>query len=430
MLFGEGPKIKNIAADLNNLFRQGTLLNQSGQTVEGDSTADQGTSDLLAAGDPVIQEISVGISGEQAERYTVSGTPPLSLPNSLGKPLKAWSVDVSPYQNLNGYANPWPAGGGVNKLPPVMDDTYTYNDVTITSKNGVFTISGTASAGFNSRTFALSESVDMSPSTNKIAFLNSFTNGSFTVDFMRDTTRIHYWGMSENNRVASGWSDTGNEVINGIAFYVPSGWSGNVTISPMFVLLTDSNPTAFTPYSNICPINGTDKVNLYAESSYDPSATPKAVITLPQTVYTGTVGSEGGESRWGELTTNSAKTINYNNAGAVPYVWLAFQDGKQGNAATQGNCITSIYAMNNQTFYDKHAKMYGTGIEIYDSDFTDRETALTLLTNFVAVYKLITPQTFSLTAHTIPTPRGTATAWATAEDGTVDSMDVTYIGKA
>ena len=93
MLFGEGPQIKNIAADLNKLFRQGSLLNQSGQTVEGDSTADQGTSDLLAARDPVIQEISVGMSGEQSARYTVSGTPPLSLPNSIGKPLKAWSVD-------------------------------------------------------------------------------------------------------------------------------------------------------------------------------------------------------------------------------------------------------------------------------------------------------------------------------------------------
>ena len=37
MLFGEGPQIKNIAADLNKLFRQGSLLNQIGQTVEGDS---------------------------------------------------------------------------------------------------------------------------------------------------------------------------------------------------------------------------------------------------------------------------------------------------------------------------------------------------------------------------------------------------------
>ena len=27
---------------------------------------------------------------------------------------------------------------------------------------------------------------------------------------------------------------------------------------------------------------------------------------------------------------------------------------------------------------------------------------------------------------TIPTPTGTATTWATAEDGTVDSMEVTY----
>ena len=106
MLFGEGPQIKNIAADLNKLFRQGSLLNQSVQNVEGDSTADQGTSDLLAARDPVIQEISVGMSGEQSARYTVSGTPPLSLPSSLGKPLKAWEVDVVPYQEGTGDPSP------------------------------------------------------------------------------------------------------------------------------------------------------------------------------------------------------------------------------------------------------------------------------------------------------------------------------------
>ena len=44
------------------------------------------------------------------------------------------------------------------------------------------------------------------------------------------------------------------------------------------------------------------------------------------------------------------------------------------------------------------------------------------------VYKLATPTTFAVPSLTIPTPRGTATAWATAEDGTVDSMSVSYVG--
>ena len=91
-----GPVIKNPVLDINKLVRQGTMLNQTVQNVEGDSTADQATTDLLAKKDPVIHEISVGMSGEEASLYTVSGTPPLSLPNSLGKPLKAWEVDVSP----------------------------------------------------------------------------------------------------------------------------------------------------------------------------------------------------------------------------------------------------------------------------------------------------------------------------------------------
>lgn len=40
------------------------------------------------------------------------------------------------------------------------------------------------------------------------------------------------------------------------------------------------------------------------------------------------------------------------------------------------------------------------------------------------------PTTFAVPSATIPTPTGTAAAWATAEDGTVESMEVTYVGKA
>ena len=459
------------------------------------------------------------------EELTVSGTPPLSLPNSLGKPLKAWEVGLEPVQDLHGYDSPWPAGGGKNKFsgvwPPDVIGTYA-GWATGATRNMTITLFDKNNGGdLTGIYFGVSETGINTPVrwlvNNGVIQLTTLTTGDIV-----NTTLYPYVTVYPKNE------ETFNKVMN--------------RFNVMACIDETTPSTTYSPYSNLCPIHGTDKVtittagknlfdeewelgiisnstgqnapsttsirtknyipispnsqctiswensdtaNIYALSMmykadksfsryysafirtftfvpqhgecyvrfylynsttplpqcminfggtklpYTPYRTPsQTVLTLPQTVYTGTIGSEGGESRSAELTVNNAKTINYNGTGSVPYVWLAFQDGKGGNADTQGNCITSMYPMSNQTFYDKHAKMYGTGIEIYDSDFTDRETALALLTNFVAVYKLRNPQTFTITSPSIPTPTGTATTWATAEDGTVESMEVTYVGKA
>ena len=285
-----GPVIKNPVLDINKLVRQGTMLNQSVQNVEGDSTADQATVDLLARKDPVIQEIAVGMSGEELTQYTVSGTPPLSLPNSLGKPLKAWSVDLLPYQEGSG---------------------------------------------------------DPSP-------------------------------------------------------------------------------------DNVRPIHGTDKVNLFVEESYDPSATPKAVITLPQTVYTGTIGSEGGESRsayrtfaelgadtrWNRLTSGTF-AFYINRIFALPNCSYPLPEQPLSTHYTYLQSGT----MQNETFRVSDA------LYIVDNRFESiADFRAWLSSTDGGFWYRSTPTTFAVPSPTIPTPTGTATTWATAEDGTVESMEVSYLG--
>ena len=49
---------------------------------------------------------------------TVTGNPASFEASGNGK-LLSLSVPFSPIQDLHGYANPWPAGGGVNKLDPI-----------------------------------------------------------------------------------------------------------------------------------------------------------------------------------------------------------------------------------------------------------------------------------------------------------------------
>ena len=283
-----GPVIKNSVLDINMLVRQGTMLNQSVQTVEGDSTADQATTDLLAKKDPVIHEISVGISGEEASLYTVSGTPPLSLPNSLGKPLTAWEVEVSPYQEGTG---------------------------------------------------------DPSP-------------------------------------------------------------------------------------DNVRPIHGTDKLNLFVEESYDPTATPKAVLTLPSTVYTATIGSGGGESRWGEVDLGTL-TWTYNTSDYPIPLFVSVISGKK-TGYTNLLCEQLAVETGSSWATLSNCAMKGSGgsssIAVRLNEYTDVASFRAAMSGVKLLYELNTPTEFAISAPSIPTPKGTATTWATAEDGTVESMSVTYVG--
>ena len=397
MLFGEGPQIKNIAADLNKLFRQGSLLNQIGQTVEGDSTADQGTSDLLAARDPVIHEISVGMSGEQSARYTVSGTPPLSLPNSLGKPLKAWSVDLLPYQEGTGDPSP-------DNVRPIHGT----DKVTITT------------AGKN----LLDPTKRQNLANNIYWYYN--TSGLLLMA-----------GVTYTFSISSASAQNSIEEIGGPQLAVNYGKT-RLTYTPstdIYVWINTYFSGGFLP-----PSGGTSEVQCQLEfgsivTDYAPYVTPsQTVLTLPQTVYTGTIGSEGGESRWGEVDLG---TLNWGRYlfEEVYCFYVVIPNMKMNNP--QGICsmynVSSVpksprYLVDGEVSLDNGT--HNGYAYIRDDAYSDAASFKAAVTGHKLVYELVTPIQFPLTAPTIPTPTGTATTWATAEDGTVDSMEVTYVGKA
>lgn len=400
MLFGEGPQIKNIAADLNKLFRQGSLLNQSGQTVEGDSTADQGTSDLLAARDPVIQEISVGMSGEQSARYTVSGTPPLSLPNSLGKPLKAWEVDVLPYQE--GTGDPAPDNvrpiHGTDKLTittagkNLLDfNGITQYGITVTKVNGVAHIAGTATT-------------------------TAYPINFVTTEYPAGT---YVWSISE--------LPTGVQCQ-----YTKNGaWAGYVTQG---ATLTLSEPALIGGYVNVATGTTVDAdIRIQLEfgstaSDFTPYIAPsQTVLTLPQTVYTGTIGSEGGESRTAVVTVSDL-VWSYNRE--TFFASIPDKAFGMGNAIICEQYKPSISTGFNLSDYEISVGGSNNYIYIKDPRYTTASEFKAAQGDVKIVYPLAVPTDFSVTAPTIPTPTGTATTWATTEDGTVESMEVTYVGKA
>jgi len=287
MIFGEGPIIKNIAGDLNKLFLQGSRAGQP-VNVEGSAAANQGTAALMADRDPVIRDISTGL-GYAGREVTVSGTGALQLVNSLGRPLKSWSVELAPYQEGSG---------------------------------------------------------DPSP-------------------------------------------------------------------------------------ENVRRIYGTNKLKLFVEESYDPSATPKAIINLPQTVYTGTIGSEGEESRDVAIDMGSLSwSVWVNDMHTFVTRLPQSNSAKQQltcesykpliNGSTQWGAILSY----DMVVYKPLGDVY---LMCRNTNYSDTESFKQSVQGVKLVYPLATPTTFTLTAPTIPTPTGSATTWATAEDGIITNFSATYL---
>lgn len=362
------PMIKNIGNYVTGtLYSQGTIPPINIDNYEGLAVASPADTHLLAAKDPVINEVAVGMSGNLIGSNVVTGTPPLQLPNSAGYPLQWWQVNLSPYQEGTGDPSPnnvrpihgtdkvtvWTGG---QNLFQTTAESKTENGVTWTvNADGSISISGTAN---DYTDFLLGDSaIDYRWGTITISGITNATNIAWGAIRLLDDNDTTVYTISSGGYFQSITVDlTPYPTAKKIRMVVKRNNNTIVsgTIMPMVNLGSAVLP--FVPY---IPISQTS-------------------ITLLQTVYTGTVGSDGGEATWGNIASYNGETL--------PGEWISSMDVyAEGTTPTIGAQV---------------------------------------------VYELATPTTFTVPSVTIPTPQGTATAWVTAEDGTVESMEVMYIGKA
>lgn len=197
---------------------------------------------------------------ELPETKSASGSIITITDGAENTPLKSAVVNIEPVQDLHGYDSPWPAGGGLNKLPSPATATKTANGITISVNNGVYSISGTASSQAEI-IFDLPSSVTYD-NTYKCAFLNDAVSSGITVYWRNGNTNGTSMGFGGGtNRVAE-YSSSGT--FNKVRFIVSSGTAitGTLHTSPVLCLKTDATPTTFSPYSNICPISGWSEVKV------------------------------------------------------------------------------------------------------------------------------------------------------------------------
>jgi hypothetical protein len=338
--------------------------------------------DAKAVGDE-IRDVRNTLSHKADLIYDTASGDIASFPDGAdGLPVKDLTVAIEPVQDLHGYDNPWPGGGGSNKLPTNRGYSFPYNasigsvlDTTTTvpdwtdEGNGIFTIT----LGDWARSGWLSDKLETG---NTYVFKATVVSGSprtsvYVLDNNFAVTRVTGTANPsiDNSQYLYGFELENNECY--IAFAI-IGKNQKITVKEPQVVKGSTEPSTFAPYSNICPISGWIGCNIShsgADTS-DPTVIPISWQSSAGTVYGGTLDVTSGV-----LTVTDANIASYNGE-TLPGEWISDRD------------------------------VYSEGA--------------TPTTGAQVVYKLAQPQTYQLDPVTVNTLLGQNNIWADCGPSTVE----------
>lgn len=158
-------------------------------------------------------------------------------------PLRQLKVAFSPVQSLNGYDSPWPAGGGANLFNPSAWIQLGTNSSYYSVSGETITVTANDNAGISARLFDVEAG----------ATYSAFHDGDF------GSMRVY---ASDSTTIMSG---------NSASFIAPEDGkiavkflASSYPVSGRCIIVKSSTiPTAWTPYSNECPIVGWTGVNVW-----------------------------------------------------------------------------------------------------------------------------------------------------------------------
>ena len=184
----------------------------------------------------LVSALMGDIAGRSEAYQTFSGDI-VQFRSKQSAPIKEIIASIAPVQDLHGYQNPWPAGGGKNKFDSsIMSD---------------------ANTNFKYAQIQLQPNTQYTMSSNC-----PLESGSALLFFILsgDTP------SSGTNGVYNGVSRTLTTGADGIAV-VAYRIMGSVTASQLVgynsQIETGSSSSSFSPYANICPISGWTAANVY-----------------------------------------------------------------------------------------------------------------------------------------------------------------------
>lgn len=359
---------------------------------------------------PVTGNVTLNADNIPAEGYgnkSVSGNP-ITITDGTATTAKNLDVSLTPIQDLHGYDNPWPEGGGKNLLPMTVEgikavntegtwsgNEYALNGITYKiltdSGNNVIGINanGTASAAARFYFYGISDA----SSYAGFKFTGCPSGGGYS------TYRMMIQGGSPSYTeyaVDNGNGATISNYATGFASVWCSVYSevtvSNIVFKPMICPATEPNPdyAHFAPYSNICPISGSTEVNVNrcGKNLFNSNASSAESIDI----------TGGGVIRYGHTFESGQYTIINNGATGSGY----------------------YYRMPK-----KDLSNYGSSIQIYDSVnvTVDNEHMLWVFTSdslFLDADKMGVFKGLSQTWSAYQGTTATITLGQTVSQGTVD----------
>ena len=255
--------------------------------------------------------------------------PIVSIPDAAAAPVDALTVGIEPVQDLHGYDNPWPAGGGVNKIDVNQLVSYgTTYGLTVSFDGDWIVLSGEYTHTNQAANFRIATLRDTSvfPVTKFKAFPDSNTSSHMTST---------PFGLADGNKTLTIYI---SGMVQGETYNLRCkivGYEG------------DTAPTEWTPYSNICPISGFDSVkvsrtgkNLAAVNMF--STSHDTVMTFSPSIPAGTYSYSYIATRTGSSTDNGAIRFVYDD-GTYTQEYLFISTERKTKAITFQKSVASIY---------------------------------------------------------------------------------------
>ena len=180
-------------------------------------------------------------------------------------PVESMTVQIEPVQDLHGQSSPYPAGGGKNKVTfPYAFPDGVYGGVTFTTTGEKIVASGNTN-----NSFVLTLAKVTLPAGSYVMSVD----GTHTrVQFRARVSGTNLNTLNPDNSYATFTLESESEVTFDLVRTATL-----IDINTHFQVESGSTPTAWTPFSNICPISGWTGANVYR--------TGKNLLNIHGTVY-------------------------------------------------------------------------------------------------------------------------------------------------
>ena len=365
-----GNEIANLNSEIAQKQDAPSVAGTAGQFLGLDSNLDPAWMDVPQIDDSTVSEDSLWSSEKIFDELqdkanvivnTASGAIASFSDGADGMLVKKMSVDIDPVQDLHGYDNPWPAGGGKNIIPMTLAQikskntigTWNNNDYSIggitysvlTDSDGNVTglnVNGTAS-GNASLFFTIANTETIPISSGSYVLSGCPASGSTTKYYLQ------CFGTNEYN-TGSGILDTGSgatatftadDSVKNFMFQVRSGNTvNNLKLYPMFRKSSESSD--FAPYENNCPISGWDSANV--------SRTGKNLFNIATSSTKKFINANGGVSNSDNWSASDYISVKAEQTYTLSGVTNTGSTARHAFYDKDKNFLSAISVLNNNTF--------------------------------------------------------------------------------